>query len=208
MQSARQPTDKRRLKGEKSKQAIVNAAIACIANQGLPNATLDRVAKKAKVSRALVVFHFKSKTGMLAAVLRHQESIYAQGWDATLTTNGVSISEKFLKLLEYDLRFASDHPDFVSVWHAFWGEAKASSLYREVTYPSDERYERDMRELLSDLTEEGGYDDIDVAAVERGIDAMMFGLWRGSHLVHGANDYDNGMRALQVYLHKVFPKHY
>ena len=201
-------TDKRRLKGERSKQAIVKSAISCIARQGLHDATLERVAQKAKVSKALVAFHFKSKTGMLAAVLIHQETVFENGWDAILAGNSISTSEKLLELLEYDVRFSVEHRDFISVWHAYWGEAKGSSLYRKLSRPRDERYESDVRRLLSNLTEEGTYDDINVTAVERGINAMMFGIWRDSHLAHGPNDYNNGMQAIYVYLHKVFPQHY
>ena len=201
-------TDKRRLKGERSKQAIVKSAISCIARQGLHDATLERVAQKAKVSKALVAFHFKSKTGMLAAVLIHQETVFENGWDAILAGNSISTSEKLLELLEYDVRFSVEHRDFISVWHAYWGEAKGSSLYRKLSRPRDERYESDVRRLLSNLTEEGTYDDINVAAVERGINAMMFGIWRDSHLTHGPNDYNNGIQAMYVYLHKLFPKHY
>ena len=201
-------TDKRRLKGEKSKQAIVKSAISCIARQGLHGATLERVAQKAKVSKALVAFHFKSKTGMLAAVLIHQETVFENGWDAILAGNSISTSEKLLELLEYDVRFSVEHRDFISVWHAYWGEAKGSSLYRKLSRPRDERYESDVRRLLSNLTEEGTYDDINVTAVERGINAMMFGIWRDSHLAHGPNDYNNGMQAIYVYLRKVFPQHY
>jgi AcrR family transcriptional regulator len=201
-------TDKRRLKGERSKQAIVKSAISCSARQGLRDATLERVALKAKVSKALVTFHFKSKTGMLAAVLDHQETVFEKGWDAILAGNSISTSEKLLELLEYDVRFSVEHRDFISVWHAFWGEAKGSSLYRKLTNPRDERYESNARRLLSTLVKEGPYDDINVTAVERGINAMMFGIWRDSHLAHGPNDYNNGMQAIYVYLHKVFPQHY
>ncbi|HIP06085.1 MAG TPA: TetR family transcriptional regulator [Gammaproteobacteria bacterium] len=201
-------TDKRRLKGERSKQAIVKSAISCIARQGLHDATLERVAQKAKVSKALVAFHFKSKTGMLAAVLIHQETVFENGWDAILAGNSISTSEKLLELLEYDVRFSVEHRDFISVWHAYWGEAKGSSLYRKLSRPRDERYESDVRRLLSNLTEEGTYDDINVTAVERGINAMMFGIWRDSHLTHGPNDYNNGIQAMYVYLHKLFPQHY
>ena len=208
MQPLQKVTDKRRLKGEKTKQAIIKAAIACIARQGLHDATLERVAQKAKVSKALVAFHFKSKTGMLAAVLDHQETVFEKGWDAILAINSISTSEKLLELLEYDVRFSVEHRDFISVWHAYWGEAKGSSLYRKLSRPRDERYERDARRLLSNLTEEGKYDDINVTAVERGINAMMFGIWRDSHLTHGPNDYNNGIQAMYVYLHKLFPKHY
>ena len=201
-------TDKRRLKGERSKQAIVKSAISCIARQGLHGATLERVAQKAKVSKALVAFHFKSKTGMLAAVLIHQETVFENGWDAILAGNSISTSEKLLELLEYDVRFSVEHRDVISVWHAYWGEAKGSSLYRKLSRPRDERYESDVRRLLSNLTEEGTYDDINVTAVERGINAMMFGIWRDSHLSHGPNDYNNGIQAMYVYLHKLFPQHY
>ena len=201
-------TDKRRLKGERSKQAIVKSAISCIARQGLHGATLERVAQKAKVSKALVAFHFKSKTGMLAAVLIHQETVFENGWDAILAGNSISTSEKLLELLEYDVRFSVEHRDFISVWHAYWGEVRGSSLYRKLSRPRDERYESDVRRLLSNLTEEGTYDDINVTAVERGINAMMFGIWRDSHLTHGPNDYNNGIQAMYVYLHKLFPQHY
>ena len=145
---------------------------------------------------------------MLAAVLIHQETVFEKGWDAILAGNSISTSEKLLELLEYDVRFSVEHRDFISVWHAFWGEAKGSSLYRKLTNPRDERYESDVRRLLSNLTEEGTYDDINVTAVERGINAMMFGIWRDSHLTHGPNDYNNGIQAMYVYLHKLFPQHY
>ena len=202
-----QPTDKRRLRGEKSKNAIVDAAIASIAARGLRSLTLDRVAQQAEVSRALVVFHFKSKTGMLTAVLAHMSRLYSQGWDEALAASDAT-SDKLLKLLEYDVQFASEQPELLSVWHAFWGEARGSSLYREVSHPSDERYERDLRRLLDELAVEGDYQDLDITAVGTGISAMLFGLWRNSHLVQGPNDYEYGMRALRVYLQKIFPKHY
>ena len=201
-------TDKRRIRGEKSKQAIVKAAISCIARQGLHDATLERVAKKAKVSKALVAFHFKSKTGMLAAVLDHQEAIFENGWDTILASNSVSTSIKLLELLDYDVRFSVEHRDFISVWHAYWGEPEGSTLYRNLSQPRDKRYEKDVRKLLSNLTEEGKYSDINISAIERGINAMMFGIWRDSHLAHASNDYSNGMQAIYAYLQNVFPLHY
>ena len=201
-------TDKRRIRGERSKQAIVKAAISCIARQGLHDATLERVAKRAKVSKSLVAFHFKSKTGMLAAVLDHQETMFENGWDTILAGNSVSTSAKLLELLDYDVRFSIEHRDYISVWHAYWGEPEGSSLYRNLSQPRDERYEKDVRRLLSILTEEGNYNDINITAIERGITAMMFGIWRDSHLAHAPNDYSNGMQAIYAYLQKIFPLHY
>ena len=201
-------TDKRRIRGERSKQAIVKAAISCIARRGLHDATLERVARKAKVSKALVAFHFKSKTGMLGAVLDHQETIFEKGWDAILAGNSISTSGTLLELLDYDVRFSVEYRDFISVWHAYWGEPEGNSLYRNLSQPRDERYEKDVRRLLSNLTKEGKYNDINITAVERGINAMVFGIWRDSHLANSPNDYSNGMQAIYAYLQKVFPLHY
>ncbi len=208
MRATQSVPDKRRLRGEKTKQAILKAAISCVARAGLRDATLERVAQRAKVSKALVTFHFKSKTGLLIAVLDHQESIFEKGWDEILASKDISTGEKLLKVLEYDVGFASEHRDFVVVWHAYWGEPKTSSLYRKSIHPRDERYEHNVTELLNTLVKEGRYRDIDVPAVERGINAMVFGIWRDSHLSHSRDDYKNGRQAVWVYLHKLFPKHY
>lgn len=200
-----QTSDKRKLRGEKSRRDIVNAAIECIASSGLRNATLENVAQRAGVSRALVVFHFRSKTGLLTAVLKDMHERFTHGWDEELSAEDTT-SEKLMKLLEYDVRFASEHPDLLAVWHAFWGEARGGTLYRELSHPHDERYGSDLGELLNKLSEEGGNKDVDAGVVEHGLTAMLFGLWRASHLHHDHFDYEHGIRAIRMYLHKLFPE--
>lgn len=206
---AKQPaTDGRRIRGEESRKAIIMAAVACIAAHGLRHTTLDRVARMAGVSRALVVFHFKSKNRMLTHVLNHLGAIYSAGWDAILSADDPDTAGKILRLVDYDVGFAKDRPDFLSVWYAFWGEANGSTLYRDVSFPRDERYARDLRRLLERLIEEGAYDDMDAAAIETGIFAMMFGLWLRVHLNPRPDDYERGMRALTIFLGRVFPRHF
>ena len=203
-----QPNDLRRRRGAQSRQAIIEAAIACIATRGLCTTTLDRVAERAQVSRALVVFHFKSKSRMLVDVLNYLSTEFSTGWDAILACPGATPSETILRLLEYDVRFGSERPDYLSVWNAFWGEAKGSTLYREVILPRDERYGRDLRTVLDALINEGGYDGVDAQAVETGIMAMLFGLWLNAHLDPAPGHYSRSMRVLHVYLASVFPRHF
>ncbi len=128
MDAAQETTDGRRSRGEASRQAIIEGAIACIASRGLRNATLDAVAERAKVSRALVLFHFKSKNRMHIEVLNHLGARFGAGWDAILADQSGRASERLLRLLEFDVGFAREFPQYVSVWHAFWGEAKGSTL--------------------------------------------------------------------------------
>jgi TetR/AcrR family transcriptional repressor of bet genes len=208
MPEMQQSNDRRRRRGAESRQAIIEAAIACIATRGLCTTTLDRVAERAQVSRGLVVFHFRSKSRMLLDVLNYLSTEYSTGWDAILALPGATPSETILRLLEYDVRFGSERPDYLSVWNAFWGEAKGSTLYREVILPRDERYGGDLRNVLDALIEEGEYDGVDPKAMETGIMAMLFGLWLNAHLNPTPDHYRHSMRVLNVYLASVFPRHF
>lgn len=208
MEATYQLKDQRRRRGAQSRQAIIEAAIACIASRGLCTTTLDRVAERAQVSRGLVVFHFKSKSRMLVDVLNYLSTEYSAGWDAILARPEVAPSEKILRLLEYDVRFGSEKPDYLSVWNAFWGEAKGSTLYREVSLPRDERYSGDLRTVLAALIEEGGYDGVDAQAIGTGLMAMLFGLWLNAHLNPTPDHYRHGMHVLHVYLASMFPRHF
>ncbi|MEM7292976.1 MAG: TetR family transcriptional regulator, partial [Pseudomonadota bacterium] len=78
MNSATKSPDKRRARGEESRKAILQAAISSIAALGLSNLTLDRVAERAGISRALVVFHFKSKNKLTEEVLAYLGVQYAK----------------------------------------------------------------------------------------------------------------------------------
>ncbi len=202
-----QADDKRRTKGKESRQHILQAAITCISTRGLGKTTLDRVAKGAGVSRALVVFHFKSKNGLLAQVLDFLGVQYSESRSAAIASAGPSTIEKLLHLLEFDVRFACENPGFISTWHAFWGEVKGNSLYHELSAPRDERHADHTRQLLATLIEEGGYDPSELDQIHTGLTAMLFGLWVETHLNPGADDFRKSTAALRLFLHKVFPKH-
>jgi len=208
MDSVRKTTDKRRIRGEESRKAIIEGAIDCIASRGLRGTTLETVAERAKVSRALVAFHFKTKNRLLIGVLNYLGRQFSAGWDAILAAECGSASERLMRLLEFDVRFVSDYPHYVSVWHAFWGEAKGSTLYREVSSPRDQRYMKDVRTLFQALADEDDNDDIDLAALITGVEAMLFGFWLDGHLNPGTDRSAVSIRALRGYLSALFPKHF
>jgi AcrR family transcriptional regulator len=183
----------------------MNALIDCIASRGLRNTTLDTVAERAKVSRSLVVFHFKSKNKMHMDLLNYLGGQFSTGWDAVLADGGDTPGERLLKLLEYDVGFASEHPKYLAVWHAFWGQAKGSTLYREVGFPRDRRYKQDIRDLLQELVTAGANNHVDVPALNKGIEAMLFGLWLDAHLHPSRDHHAVSMRAINAYLNAIFP---
>ena len=207
MSAESSPVDQRRTKGKESRELILQSAISCVAATGLSHTTLDRIAAHAGVSRGLVVFHFKSKNRLLKEVLDYLGTRYGEGWDLAQNTSGPSTMGRLFQLLDYDVRFASENPVYVSAWHAFWGEAKGNSLYRELSVPRDDRYEADIRELLATLIEEGNHDPNELSSIDTGLTAILFGLWLRSHLHPRPDDYVNGMTAVRLFLNRMFPNH-
>ena len=206
MKLAQKPKDKRRIRGEESRKLILQAAISSIAALGLGNMTLDRVAKGAGISRALVVFHFKSKNKLIEEVLNYLGNQYSAGWDLVVKDETGPAMLRILRLVDYDIRFACENPQYVSAWHAFWGESKGNALYRQLAVPRDERYAREMKQLFARVIEDGGYDQEELPSITTGLYVMLFGIWVESHLDPGPDDYNKYMKAIRLYLGKCFPK--
>ena len=198
-------TDKRRLRGEESRRLILHAAVDSIAMEGLGSLTLDRVAERVGISRGLVVFHFKSKKKLVEEVLQYLSVQYSGGWYEIVSEKDEDDVSKLLRLIEYDIRFACEHPKYVSAWHAFWGDSKGNLLFHKMVVPRDEGYAADMASLIESISETGGYDKRDLASITRGLVAIMFGIWSQSHLNPGANDFSVNIRAVRLFLHKMFP---
>jgi len=206
MEATQKPIDKRRIRGEESRKLILLAAISSIAALGLGPTTLDRVAERAGISRGLVVFHFKSKNNLIKEVLNYLGNQYSSGWDAVVKDSSGSSMLKILRLVDYDIRFACEYPQYVSAWHAFWGESKGNMLYHEFAVPRDKRYEGEIKQLLAQVIDEGGYDRRELPSITTGLVAMMFGIWVESHLDPGPDDYDKNTKAARLFLGKVFPR--
>ena len=206
MKADQSTTDKRRIRGEESRKAILNAAIDSIASLGLSKLTLDRVADRVGISRGLVVFHFKSKDRLIEEVLDFLGKKYAGGWVAILAEKADSDMSKLLRLIDYDIRFACENPKYVSVWHAFWGESKGSALYHEKVTVRDVGYSKDMENLLKNICREEGYDKQELSLVTRGLFAMMFGIWVQLHLNPAPNDYETNINAVRLFLNRMFPQ--
>ena len=207
MQHKPQVIDKRRARGEESRRLILRSAISSIAALGLSKTTLDRVAEIAGVSRALVVFHFKSKNLLIKEVLEFLGRRYGEGWDAVVASGSTSAMDKILQLVDYDIRFACENPGYISAWHAFWGESKGNLLYQELGVPRDKRYARELKDLLATVIDEGGYDKQELPAIIKGLNAMLYGLWVKFHLDPEMDECDTGTTAVRLFLAKVFPNH-
>ncbi|MEM7564793.1 MAG: TetR/AcrR family transcriptional regulator [Pseudomonadota bacterium] len=205
MKAVKATVDKRRVRGEESRRVILQAAIASIAALGLGNMTLDRVAERAGISRALVVFHFKSKSKLIESVLSYLGDRYAQGWREAYELESKNPMQKILHLVDFDIDFAYDNPNYVSAWHAFWGEAKGNLLYQNLAFPQDEQYAGEMCNLLAKVIDQGGYNKDELEFINMGLGALLFGIWIESHLSPDERDRAIYKKSVRLFLAKSFP---
>jgi len=96
------------------------------------------------------------------------------------------------------VRFAVERPHYVAVWHSMWGEARGSALYREVGLPRDRHYRADLQGQLARIVT--GSDDVGIAAVAKGLEAMLFGFWWQALVAPEPGHVDLAMRAIRSYL--------
>lgn len=201
-----QDSDGRKARGEASRRAIIEAAIAGIAEQGIAGATLDALARRAGVSKPLLLFHFGSKDGLLVAMLEHMGALYAEGWHAILDDSRHSVEERLMALLDYDIAFVRRERNVVAVWHAVWGDAGCSRLYHALGTPRDRTYRNDLDGLLRCLAGRG--QDARVSALAKGLGAMLFGFWSQQLSDPDPNHEARAMEAVRAFLASAFPERF
>lgn len=69
MRSTEAATDARRARGEESRQRLIEAAGALIADRGYGATSIGDICRRAGVAKTALYWHFESKEGLLAAVL-------------------------------------------------------------------------------------------------------------------------------------------
>ena len=200
-----QQHDKRKLKGAETKRLLVQSAISTIATLGLSQLTLDKVAESVGVSRANVIFHFQTKHQLIEEALLFLSHSYQQGRDKIAYQKYKSTMAKVLAILDYDIRFAHENQQYISAWHAFWGESQGSEMYKIISVPRDKGYARDLQKLLSILIEENDCKKSELQTITATLTAIQFGIWVKIHLNPEADDLKIGKKSVRLFLSKVFP---
>lgn len=160
---------------------IVDAVIDTVAQHGISGTTLALVARAAEVSQGVLIFHFRSKDGLLAATLRSQNAAYRQHWQASLA--GTDPLQHVLGLIRTDFSPAICSRRALALWFAFWGETSAQPAYQSLCEEAERDRAEAMVQTCRDLVASKGGPDPELLA--RSIDSLTDGLWLQMH-IHGA----------------------
>lgn len=100
---------------EKTRAAILNAALEEFAHEGVAGARTDEIARNAGVNKALLYYYFKDKEGLYAAVLERIFGGLSARVEEVLDREDLSPREKLLLYAETHFDYMSSSPLFPRV---------------------------------------------------------------------------------------------
>lgn len=203
----RRPRRERTENAARRREQLVDAALKSIVRNGLRATTLATVAREAGLSEGVAVFYFQSKEGLLAAALESHYQRYQANWRAALeATAGRDAAERLSALVRADF-----HPRVCSreaqiVWHAFWGEASARPLFKEIAARYDAARAEALTRAVEALLVELGHDMAEARRLAAGIEGLTDGLWLQIYLSSGVADAGEALAISARFLAALFPE--
>lgn len=135
---------------ERTRAAILNAAIAEFTSKGLSGARIDRIAKRARVNKRMIYYYFGDKERLYISVL---EEIYTAIRTAEI---GLNLTDRnptdgMRELIEFTWHYFIDHPEFLSLL--------ATENFNRARYLKNSRRIRELHSpligMISDLLKRG-----------------------------------------------------
>jgi TetR/AcrR family transcriptional repressor of bet genes len=187
---------------------LIEATIDTLARHGFAEFTLAQVADAAGLSQGIVNFYFHSKEALLVETLKFMEAEYEQFWTAAVRKAGPRAADKLAAMIAADFDPVMTSRKKVTVWYAFWGEARWRPEYLKICQSLSEAYFAETRALCREIVDGGSYANIDPDSVARGLNAMIDGLWLDILTSPKAIDRKEAKRTCLGLLAAVFPREF
>ena len=160
------------------RQQLIDATIKVLGQKGYAALTVADVAKAAGLSTGIVIFHFQSKDGLLAATMQALAEEYRAHWEAAMNRAGTSSAARLEALLLADFDPTVFTAEKLGAWIAFWGETQGRPTYDQICSGPDAERQDATQALCKALVAERGY-ALDPHLTMRALEALCDGLWLG-----------------------------
>jgi AcrR family transcriptional regulator len=104
-----------RSSGKPTKQRLLDTALEEFAARGFEGAKVDRIARRARVNKAMLYYHFRSKADLYLAILREQFGGLGEAVSAARVP-GREPAEQLRRFIDIVGREAVTRPHFPSIW--------------------------------------------------------------------------------------------
>ena len=193
---------------EVRREQLIRATIESIAVRGLSGTTMAHVTDGANLSLGTANYHFTSKELLFVETLKYLVEQHRAQYQRNLDTYGSSAKERLLALID-----ASFHPDIcnrkqLSVWFAFFGEARYRKAYRDACEHVDVERLAEVERLCRVLIADGNYIDIDPEAFARSLEAFIDGLWLNMLIYRQTFSREEARSECLAFLAVSFPRHF
>jgi AcrR family transcriptional regulator len=144
-------TSSRRSQAERSattRDALLDATIACLVEDGYANTTTSRVAERAGVSRGAHLHHFQTRQALVAAAMER----LAERRGAELLAAAENLPDGRERLVQgLDLLWASYANPLFQAALGLWSQARTDPELRERLVPVERRLDRQTVEISKRL---------------------------------------------------------
>lgn len=139
---------------EKTRAAILKAALEEFSHEGVAGARTDQIARRAGVNKALIYYYFKDKEGLYVSALEEVFSGLSARILAALESPGLSPREKLLKYVEGHFDYIASVPGYPRLVQREFMRGGGRTL-SPVASRIMERYGKPIYQRLSSLIREG-----------------------------------------------------
>ncbi len=194
--------------GAVRRRELIDAAVAAIAEHGLSNVTLAKVAAGAGLTAAMINFHFNSKEALLLATLQHLGEEFDQAVQSAVAGADGDAGAALLALIDVMLDPEISEPGKVAVWYAFISESRAREEYLRICGELDRTYYRIFSELFTTLLADRAAPSIDAEALAGGLVGLLESQWQ--EILFERDDYDRAAarRRCRRYLASICPERF
>lgn len=163
-------------------QAILDAALALLSQQGISGISMRAVAKEAGVSLGLVHYYYSGKVALMAAVLHRIEEEDV----ALVRANPAESPEDNLRT---SLRRTSSAKylttEYLSLRLQLWALAQADPTFEQINIDAQKRYRKGLADLIRAARPELSTAEVNRRATD--INIVQNGIWLTSLLGIGRN---------------------
>lgn len=154
------------------RQQMIEATMACIREEGVTRATMQRIARRAGLTSGLIVHYFADKSGLLEAVYRE---LYRRLGEATRTrlAKATTAFERLDAILDAQLSEEMLRPDITATWCAIYALIPENPALARL----ERAYERRLASNLTVALRGIGLPKATAADVAEELMSLIDGLW-------------------------------
>ncbi|SDP44679.1 TetR/AcrR family transcriptional regulator [Desulforhopalus singaporensis] len=189
------------------RQKIIEATVEVVSVYGIAETTVSRVVEHAKVSRGLVNVHFKTKKRLLLETAIYMSDLYTKASEEALRRGGDDPVKKMRNLVVSDFSEEILNERSVGFWLTLRSQVRSMPELIPMVETRDARYIEYIRNPLSKINEEGGY-NVRLKMVVDGIMAMVEGMWVDYYIHYETFDRRKAVETVFLFLSSFFPDHF